>query len=109
MLNDIEGVTTWREQKNVEHNYAYFPIIIDENKYGLNRDEVFELLMKYNIYSRKYFYPLTCDFEAYKGRFNRTLCETGDRISKSVLSLPIYPELETSVIEKIATILKEKR
>ncbi|MBR6147685.1 MAG: DegT/DnrJ/EryC1/StrS family aminotransferase [Lachnospiraceae bacterium] len=109
LLGDIEGITTWREQNDVDHNYAYFPIIVDENTYGMNRDEVFDLLVKHDIYPRKYFYPLTCDFDAYKGKFDGSHCEVAERISRSVLTLPIYPDLETDVISKIATILKEKR
>ena len=106
MLDDIEGIVTWHEQKNVKHNYAYFPVIIDEKKYGMNRNEVFELLTKNNIFPRKYFYPLTCDFEAYKGKYDSHECKVARSVSDSVLTLPIYPDLEPEVIERIAKLLR---
>lgn len=109
LLDDIEGISLWHEQDNVVHNYAYFPIVINKEIYGLDRDEVFELLMKYDICPRKYFYPLTCDFDAYKGEFGGAHCEVARKISSSVLTLPIYPDLETEIVEKICRILKEQK
>ena len=109
MLSDIEGLSIWHEQDNVTHNYAYFPVVISKEIYGLNRDEVYELLMKYDICPRKYFYPLTCDFDAYKGEYGGANCGVARKISNSVLTLPIYPDLETGVIEKICRIFKERK
>ncbi len=109
MLDDIEGISVWHEQNNVAHNYAYFPIVINKEIYGLDRDEVFDLLMRYDICPRKYFYPLTCDFDAYKGEFGGAHCEVARKISISVLTLPIYPDLETETVEKICRIIKEQK
>jgi len=107
-LGDIEGIKEWREQRDVVHNYAYFPILIDKEQYGLDRDEVYSLLMKHDISPRKYFYPLTCEFDAYKGRFRGENCVVAKRISDSVLTLPIYPELDVETVEKICQIIKDK-
>ncbi len=109
LLDDIEGMSVWHEQNNVAHNYAYFPIVINKEIYGLNRDEVFDLLMKHDICPRKYFYPLTCDFDAYKGEFGGAHCEVARKISNSVLTLPIYPDLGIETVEKICKIIKEQK
>ena len=68
-LKDIEGVRMLELQKDVKHNYSYLPIIIDENEFGLTRNEVFDLLAQNNIYSRKYFYPITNSYNCFHGQF----------------------------------------
>ena len=109
LLDDINGISVWHEQDNVVHNYAYLPIVISKEIYGMDRDKVFELLMTYDICPRKYFYPLTCDFDAYKGEFGGEHCEVARKVSSSVLTLPIYPDLETETVEKICKIIKEQK
>ena len=62
LLADIDGVTLFLEEKEGKKaNYAYFPIVVDEKKYGISRDELYTKLKNHNIYSRKYFYPITAD------------------------------------------------
>ena len=97
-----------KDIENVEHNYAYFPIIIDENKYGKTRNEVFEKLKEYNIFARKYFYPLTSDFECYKDiENNKENLKNSKYISDRVMTLPLYEELEIEDVEYICNVLKE--
>uniref|UniRef100_UPI00107385F3 DegT/DnrJ/EryC1/StrS family aminotransferase n=1 Tax=Proteus mirabilis TaxID=584 RepID=UPI00107385F3 len=40
-IDDIKGISYMKEQPNVKYNYSYFPIIIDENVYGLSREELY--------------------------------------------------------------------
>jgi len=61
-LKTVEGIKNLEEKKEVKHNYQYFPILIDESKFKFNRDHVYEYLKKFNIFSRKYFYPLCNDY-----------------------------------------------
>ena len=63
-LSGVEGIKLCPEQKDVESNYAYFPVVFDG--YKLTRDEVFALLGQNNIVARKYFYPLTNAFACYE-------------------------------------------
>ena len=108
LLKNIEGVTYLKDIKNVRHNYAYFPIIIDENKYGKSRNEVFEKLKEYNIFARKYFYPLTSDFECYKDiKSNEENLKNSKYISDRVMTLPLYEELEIEYVQYICNVLKE--
>ena len=108
LLKNIEGITYLKDIKNVRHNYAYFPIIIDENKYGKSRNEVFEKLKEYNIFARKYFYPLTSDFECYKDiKSNEENLKNSKYISDRVMTLPLYEELEIEYVQYICNVLKE--
>lgn len=105
LLEGTEGVTVWKKQDNVVPNYAYFPIVIDEDKYGMNRDELFDELAANDIGARKYFYPLTNEFDAYKGMFDSNSTPVAKRIASRVLTLPLYPDLSDEVVKKICSII----
>ena len=69
-LEEVEGIKLNKEQKNVRSNYAYFPVLFDEEVFGANRDFIFEKLAENGIGARKYFYPLTNTFTAFHGQYN---------------------------------------
>lgn len=104
-LIDIKGIRIWREQPKVKHNYSYFPIFVDEEEYGMSRNALFDVLDKNGIGARKYFYPLTSEFEAYKGRFNVNNTPIALRLSNQVMTLPLYPDLQPEVVEHICDII----
>jgi len=109
-LADIDGISMLNDIKGVKHNYSYFPIFIDSMKYGKTRDEVYEKLKDHNIFCRRYFYPLISKFTTYKGlpsAYEGNL-PIAEKISKEVLCLPIYPELDLKDVDRIVDILKNK-
>jgi dTDP-4-amino-4,6-dideoxygalactose transaminase len=107
-LKNIEGLKLLEEIEGVTHYNPYFPIFIDSNSYGKSRDQVFEELKKYNIYARKYFYPLINKFIPYRNlpsaSYNNLL--TAEKIARQVLCLPIYGDLKIETIDYICEILK---
>lgn len=109
LLEGIPGVRFWKEQEGVEHNYAYFPILIDEREYGESRNELFERLDEANIGARKYFYPITNAFDAYKGKYNPMDTPIALKMSESVLTLPLYPELDEETIKRICDVVKRNK
>lgn len=107
-LLDVDGITVWKPQENVTHNYAYYPVIFDKNIFGKNRDEVLDKLSKHEIFARKYFYPLTSEFECYKGMFKISDTPVAKYISENVLTLPLYADLKIEDVERICSIILEK-
>jgi dTDP-4-amino-4,6-dideoxygalactose transaminase len=105
-LDGIDGIKLNVLQKDVKTNYAYFPIIVDEGRFGHSRDEVAAELEKNNIYSRKYFYPLTNDFDCYKGMFDISETPVAVEISKRVLTLPLYADLTKEQVDEICGVIK---
>lgn len=106
-LKEVNGISILDNMESVKNNYAYFPIFIDEKIFGKTRDEVYEELKKNNIYGRRYFYPLISQFRAYQDlqsakKKNLPLAE---QMSKEVICLPIYPDLDNRDIERIVEIL----
>ncbi|MGP1477456.1 MAG: DegT/DnrJ/EryC1/StrS family aminotransferase, partial [Phocaeicola sp.] len=66
-LKDVEGISVWFDMDGVHHNYSYFPIFIDAEKYGKSRDELFFEMKENNVLARRYFYPLISNFSTYRG------------------------------------------
>ena len=108
-LGDVEGIRVSVVQPDVMPNYAYFPIVIDEKKYGASRDEVYEKLCRNNIFARKYFYPLTSMFDCYKGKYDVQLTPIALYISKRVLTLPLYADLDIDTVKMICGTILECR
>lgn len=102
-LKNIKGIKIWAKQEKIESNYIYFPILI-ENDYGLSRDELLTLLAENNIIARKYFYPLTSDFECYSNYKSDT--PIARSIAKKVLTLPLYADLSMEEVDFICNIIK---
>ncbi|MGL4865917.1 MAG: DegT/DnrJ/EryC1/StrS family aminotransferase [Cetobacterium sp.] len=106
-LKNIEGISFIKDLDNVKHNYSYFPIVIDEKLFGKTRDELFNELQTYNIFTRKYFYPLITDFECYKEEYKNIELPNAKYISDRVLTLPIYGELNLEIVEYICKAIKK--
>ncbi len=105
-LEGLSGLRMNVIQKDVDSNYAYFPVVIEESEFGASREEVFDALAAENIYARKYFYPLTNTFEAYHGRFSADRTPAALHVSKRVLTLPLYSSLELSDVDRIVGIIR---
>lgn len=106
-LSGIKGLTLLEEQKNVISNYSYFPIIIQE-EFEESRDDLYYRLREHNIYTRRYFYPLTSQFECYRGRFDVDATPIARYISERILVLPLYADLSIEIIDSICDILKQR-
>ena len=108
LLKDIPGIRFMDDIQGVRHGYSYFPVLIDKDKFGKSRDEVYELLKEYNIFARRYFYPLISNFEPYKTlkSSSEKNLKTANKVSYEVLCLPIYVELSNEDIFKIVNLIK---
>ena len=108
-LSKVKGIKVNSVQEDVKSNYAYFPIVIDDNVFGFNRDQIFDNLLEHNINARKYFYPLTNTFDCYNGQFDVAQTPIALEISKRVLTLPLYADLSLEEVDRICNIIKEMR
>lgn len=94
-LQDVPGIKVLQDIPGVRHNYAYFPILVDTKKYGINRDALYDKLKAQNIYSRRYFYPLCSDFPTYRAlpSARHSNLPVAVKTSNEVLCLPIFADL----------------
>ncbi len=106
-LKEVDGITLPSIQQDVYPNYAYYPILIDEKMFKKSRDELYDDLIHHNVYARKYFYPLTSDFECYKNIYSSSKTPKAKFISDRVLTLPMYSDLDLAIVDMICEIILE--
>ena len=106
LLDGLSGVQLNINNDDIDYNYAYFPVVIDEKKSGYTRDEIQERLKDKNIFARKYFYPLTNSFDWFKGIYDCEATPNADYISKRVLTLPLYADLEIDDVKRICEVFR---
>lgn len=103
-LENIDGIRLSPIQRDVQSNYAYFPVLFDKEKFGLSRDDVYTVLRENGIGARKYFYPLTNTFDCYKDIFDANLTPVALDSSKKVLTLPLFADLSLNTVDKICNL-----
>lgn len=105
LLDGVEGIKLCSPQKNVEANYAYFPVVFDG--FSATRDDVFESLGKHGIMARKYFYPITNSVEAYATLPTAGVEKTpvAAYLADRVLTLPLYADLALEDVNRICEII----
>ncbi len=108
-LADVKGITILQPQKDVKPNHAYFPIVVDEKEFGADRQAIYDRLRENDIYTRKYFYPLTSDMDCYRGRFDSSLTPVAKQIAERVLTLPMSAHLTEEDVDRICDIIKDCR
>lgn len=107
-LKDVEGITYFHDMSGVRHNYSYFPIFIDAEKFGKTRDELY-FEMKENVFGRRYFYPFISEFSTYSWLPSATRENLPEayRLTETVLCLPMHPDLSNNDISRVLeTIVK---
>ena len=104
-LRSVDGITFWDDMPGVRHNYSYFPIFIDAEKFGMTRDELFFKMREQNVWSRRYFYPLISNFPTYSGlpSANKENLPLGNKMADEVLCLPMHHALSEEDIQRILT------
>ena len=106
-LKDVYGITFFDDIEGVRHNYSYFPIFVDEEKYGMSRDELYVKMRDANVYGRRYFYPLISTFSTYRGLHssNPDNLPVATRIANQVICLPMHHALSDEDIQRIIELI----
>lgn len=102
-LRNIEGISFWDDMPGVKHNYSYFPIFVDAEKYGMTRDELYFKLKENGIYGRRYFYPLISNFSTYHGLPSaaKENLPVATKMAESVICLPIHHAIKEEFFFRI--------
>lgn len=102
-LRSVEGITFWDDMPGVKHNYSYFPIFVDAEKYGMTRDELYFKMKTQGVWGRRYFYPLISEFSTYRGLESATSenLPQATKMAESVICLPMHHLLRNEDINKV--------
>jgi dTDP-4-amino-4,6-dideoxygalactose transaminase len=107
LLAKIPGTRFLNDMAGVKHCYSFFPIFIDEAQYGISRDALYEKLKTYNIFGRRYFYPLISQFPTYRGLESALPGKqpVAEKVTEQVICLPLYPGLQPETVQYICKII----
>lgn len=108
-LRDVPGITFFEDMSGVRHNYSYFPIFVDAEKFGRTRDQLYFDMKAADVLGRRYFYPLISDFSTYRGlpSATRENLPVAYRMADTVLCLPMHHALTDEDIERVIKCLKK--
>ena len=101
-LRNVEGISFWDDMPGVRHNYSYFPIFVDAERYGMTRDELYFKMKDRNVWGRRYFYPLISEFSTYRGleSANPANLPQATKMANSVICLPMHHALSKEDIQR---------
>jgi dTDP-4-amino-4,6-dideoxygalactose transaminase len=106
LLADVPGIRMAAPaDPGVTYNYAYVPVEIDETVFGHSRDDLYSKLKEWNVFARRYFYPIVPDFACYRGITKADELPLARHVASRILTLPIYSDLALRDVEKVCEIL----
>ena len=102
-LRNVLGIRVMEDMPGVRHNYSYFPIFIDAERYGMTRDELYFKMKENNVLGRRYFYPLISEFSTYRGLESARPenLPVATHIANTVICLPMYHSLTDDDVKRI--------
>lgn len=107
LLDGLPGIEPVKWPNGQNRNYYAFPILVGE-EFGCTRDELHQQMKLAGINARRYFYPLISDLPMYRdhaARGNDPL-DVAKRIGRSVLCLPMYPDLSDADLQRVAQVIR---
>jgi dTDP-4-amino-4,6-dideoxygalactose transaminase len=107
-LENLPGVRLIDYNEAEKNNYQYIILEIDEQKAGINRDELVQILQAENVIARRYFYPGCHQMEPYRSYFPnaKLLLPETEKLTQKVMSLPTGTAMTEESVKKICEIIR---
>lgn len=108
-LRNVSGITLFDDMSGVKHNYSYFPIFVDEERYGMSRDELYFKLKEHQVLGRRYFYPLISTFSTYRElkSAQKENLPVATKIAEQVICLPMHHALSEEDMERVFRLIRK--
>lgn len=108
-LRNVDGISFWDDMTGIRHNYSYFPIFVDAEKYGMTRDELYMKMKDQGVWGRRYFYPLISEFSTYRGLESSRSenLPNAHMMADTVICLPMHHALTKEEIDKIIKVISK--
>lgn len=102
-LRGVEGIAVLEDIPGVRHNYSYFPVFVDAERYGMSRDALYERMKGSGVFGRRYFYPLISTFSTYRGLPSAAASNlpVATRMAEQVICLPMHHALSDRDVERV--------
>ncbi|MFH1678712.1 MAG: DegT/DnrJ/EryC1/StrS family aminotransferase [Candidatus Omnitrophota bacterium] len=102
-LSNIDGISFQKILPGAKSSGNYMVIFINEERFGMSRDDLYEALKAENIQAKKYFFPAVHMQKAYficRPEYEGRLPVT-EKASQEGLALPLYGHMQAEVVEKV--------
>ena len=93
----------------IEYNFAFVPVRVEEERFGIGAGSLQEALRDYNVWGRRYFYPLVPDLACYRGTLERGRIPVASRVSEQMLCLPLFHDLQMEDVDRICEMVARPR
>jgi len=103
-LSGIKGIGLFKIPENVTDSLQYIVIRVG-TEYGITSNELQKAFNAYNVFPRRYFYPLCTDYPCYNHLPPRHV-NTARQAAEEVLCLPLYGALTLSDVECITDMIR---
>jgi dTDP-4-amino-4,6-dideoxygalactose transaminase len=106
-LTGTPGISIFTMPEGVTDSQQYMVIRVNGKEFGKTRDELYAHLREYNVYARKYFYPLTSDYPCYHqlpSAHDGSLANA-KQASDEVLCLPFFGKLNADEVAGICELI----
>ena len=106
-LRDVPGIRFFDDMPGVRHNYSYFPVFVDAEKYGMTRDELYFKMKEQGVLGRRYFYPLMSTCSTYRGLPSAAPenLPVATKIANEVICLPMHHALSEEDVQRAIDII----
>ncbi|WP_431857804.1 DegT/DnrJ/EryC1/StrS family aminotransferase [Azospirillum sp.] len=106
-LGTRPGITLPVVQEGVDVSQQYFAIRVDDIECGVSRDHIYDEMKKFNVMSRKYFYPLCSDYIYYRTlpSASHACLPVAHKVASEVLCLPFFGALTLNDAHRICDII----
>lgn len=106
-LPHVRGIVPFRIDAGVRPNHSYFPVLVTQD-YPIDADALCARLHAAGILARRYFHPLICDMPGYRDLPSaRQPLPVARRIASQILCLPIHPNLDDAMVERVLDVLAD--
>ena len=99
----IDGITWVHGLDALDAGCQYAVIRVDASRFGCSRDALHAELRRYNVFTRKYFFPLCADYDCYRAVPSAApgALPVARRAVQEVLCMPLYGALTESDVDRI--------
>jgi dTDP-4-amino-4,6-dideoxygalactose transaminase len=107
-LAHVPGMRCFELPRRVGDSCQYFIVRVDHRRSPISRDDLYERLKTFNVFARRYFYPLCSEIPAYRDLASSTAANLpiAHRASREVLALPFYGDLGVAGAERICDMVE---
>ncbi len=102
LLGDCDGIILNKRQPGVESNYAYYPIRINQEKKGEDRNAVVNRLEQNRIYARKYYSPLMTNLPLVRAERKYSLAQ---KMADEVIALPLNTSMSENDVKRVCNVI----